>query len=70
MYVKNRKNNDLAQVENLQELTDPNMKSVTVHFFSGEEVGDPESFAKADLVFPSGEELPKCWFDPHYRISF
>ena len=70
MYVKNRKNSDLAQVEKLLELTDPNLKTVTVHYFSGGEVGEPESAEKADLVFPSGEELPKCWFDPHYRISF
>ena len=29
---------------------------------------DPmEKFAKADLQFPSGEPLPRCWLDAHYR---
>jgi len=33
----------------------------------GEEIQDPERIKKAELVFPSGEELPKCWIDIHYR---
>jgi len=70
MYVKSVKNGDLAQVEKLAELTDPSVEMVTVHFFAGEEVGDPVSVKKADLSFPSDEPLPKCWLDPHYRIEF
>ena len=33
----------------------------------GEEVQDPEKFKKSDLMFLSGESLPRCWTDPHYR---
>ena len=39
----------------------PGVESVTT------KVG--EKFNKADLVFLSGEELPRCWTDPHYRDS-
>ncbi|WP_038247986.1 hypothetical protein [Ghiorsea bivora] len=70
MYVRNLKSGDLAQIDKLAELTDPTAKSVTLHYFSGEEVGEPELVEKNELVFPSGEKLPKCWLDPHYRISF
>jgi len=70
MYVKNFKNGDLAQVESLADLTDPNSKAVLLHYFAGEEVGDSMCVDKAELVFPSGEALPKCWQDPHYRIQF
>ncbi len=35
----------------------------------GEERQDPEKFDKAGLVFPSGEALPQCWLDAHYRES-
>jgi len=70
MYVKNLKSGDLAQVDKLAELTDPNAKSVTLHYFAGEEIGEPELVEKSALVFPSGEKLPKCWLDPHYRITF
>ena len=33
----------------------------------GEEEQDPEPFAKDALMFLSGEPLPRCWTDPHYR---
>lgn len=34
---------------------------------AGEEMQDQETFAKADLAFLSGESLPRCWLNPHYR---
>ena len=70
MFIKNAGNGDLAEVVNLSELTDPNAVSVTVRYHAGEEAGDPMAVAKSGLVFPSDEALPKCWLDPHYRVSF
>ena len=70
MFVRNVSNGDLAQVVKQGELTDPNSTSVTVRYHAGEEAGDPVSVDKSGLVFPSGEALPKCWLDPHYRVSF
>jgi hypothetical protein len=37
-------------------------------FHAGEELQEPERFAKADLSFPSGEPLPRCWLDPGYQL--
>jgi hypothetical protein len=34
---------------------------------AGEELQDSEAFAKAELLFPSGEALPRCWVDAGYR---
>jgi len=70
MFLKNTENGDLAQVVELGELTDPNASSVTVRYHAGEEAGDPVSTDKSKLTFPSGEALPKCWMDAHYRVSF
>jgi hypothetical protein len=28
---------------------------------------DPASFNKSDLIFPSGERLPRYWVDVHYK---
>lgn len=36
---------------------------------AGEEMQDPEFYPKAELIFPSGESLPKAWIDPHYRAN-
>jgi hypothetical protein len=70
MFLRNSTNNDLAQVLELSELTDPNSSSVTVRYQAGEEEGDPLSVEKTELSFASGEALPKCWQDAHYRVSF
>ncbi|MBL4775585.1 MAG: acetyltransferase [Mariprofundus sp.] len=70
MFLKNTDNGDLAQVIELSELTDPNSSSVTVQYHAGEEMGEPVRVEKAELTFASGEVLPKCWRDAHYRISF
>lgn len=70
MFLKEKKSGDLVQVVELQELIDPHLEEVTVRFQAGEEMGDPVKMAKDDLTFPSGEALPKCWLDPHYRVHF
>jgi len=70
MFLKNTDNGDLAQLVELSELTDPNAASITVRYHAGEEAGEPVSVEKTKLSFPSGEALPKCWLDPHYRVNF
>ncbi len=67
MFLKNKQNGDAVEVLALDDLFDPNRETVTGRYHAGEELQDPEPFAKADLVFPSGEVLPRCWLDPHYR---
>jgi hypothetical protein len=34
---------------------------------NGEELQEPHHFSKAELTFPSGEALPRCWVDAQYR---
>jgi len=49
------------------DLIDPCKETVPGRFHAGEEMGEPQTFSKADLLFPSGEELPRCWMDPDYK---
>ena len=67
MFLKNRNNGDIIDVISLDKLTDLYQNTVLGRYQAGEELQDPEEFNKADLVFLSGEELPTCWTDPHYR---
>jgi hypothetical protein len=46
---------------------DPFADSVTGRFHAGEEMQDPQSFSKTELVFPSDEPMPRCWLDPAYH---
>jgi len=49
------------------DLFNPFKATVLGRLHAGEEMQEPEVFAKAGLRFPSGERLPQCWSDPSYR---
>jgi len=70
MYLRNAETGDLAHVVELSELTDPNVGTVMLRYHAGEEAGEPIKVKKSTIAFPSGEPLPKCWIDAHYRINF
>lgn len=67
MFLKDKNSSDLVEILTLKQLFDPCQGEVRGRYQQGEEVQDPETLKKADLLFPSGEPLPKCWTDPHYR---
>ncbi|MDH5469112.1 MAG: acetyltransferase [Gammaproteobacteria bacterium] len=69
MFLKDKNSEDLVEVLSLNDLFDPFCKNLVGRYQHGEERQDPEKFAKSDLAFPSGEGLPKCWLDAHYRES-
>ena len=43
--------------------------AVPGRFHAGEEMQEPQDFAKSDLVFPSDEPLPRCWIDGSYKTQ-
>jgi len=67
MFLKERSTGHLLAVLNANDLFDPYTEQMMCRGQCGEEEQDPESYNKADLIFLSDEELPKCWLDPHYR---
>jgi hypothetical protein len=67
MFLKDTASGDLVEVLDLKALVDPCQESVSGRFHAGEEMQEPSGFAKSGLSFPSGEPLPRCWSDPHYR---
>lgn len=70
MFLKDSETGDLVEAVDMKEAIDPTVEQITVRYQAGEEVGDPVRVDKAKLTFPSGETLPKCWLDPHYRVEF
>lgn len=67
MYLKDKNNGDLVEVLDTAALFDPNMAEINGRYHAGEEMQEATTFAKADLIFPSAESLPKCWVDPAYK---
>jgi len=67
MYFKRKSDGHLIEVLGLADLFNPTHPHVVGRLHYGEEIQDAEKFPKADLSFPSGEGLPRCWVDVHYR---
>jgi len=67
MYLKNKQNGDLVEVLDMVAMVDPCRDSVEGRYHAGEELQEAAPFRKADLSFPSGEELPRCWVDADYK---
>ena len=67
MLLKQKTSEHMVEVANLLDLMNLNHAEVVGRFQEGEEQQDPVTFNKTELVFLSGEDLPRCWTDPHYR---
>lgn len=67
MFLKLKDGGKLVEVLSLNDLFNPNHGELVGRYNAGEELQDPEKFSKIDLEFLSGESLPKCWTDLHYR---
>lgn len=67
MFLKEKSSRHLVEVLNLTALFDPLQPRFEGRYNHGQDVPDPELFDKAGVAFPSGEELPRCWLDTHYR---
>ena len=67
MFLKEKNTHHLVEVLSLRNLMVPFQTRISGSYHYGEEAQEPEEIDKTSLVFPSGEPLPKCWLDPHYR---
>ncbi|MEH1833688.1 MAG: acetyltransferase [Nostoc sp.] len=67
MLLQLKDTGELVKILEIQELLDPNNDVVQGRQQEGEEEQPPNNFKKENLVFPSGEVLPRCWLDADYR---
>ncbi len=67
MFLVYKRSGELVEVLSLRDLYNPCKSEIMGRFHAGEEMQDPETFVKTEMIFPSGEPLPRCWLDAHYR---
>ena len=67
MFLKARSSDELIEVLSMKDLFDPFCNTLIGRYQHGEDPQDPEKFDKPGLTFASGEPLPRCWLDAHYR---
>ena len=68
MFLQNKSSDTLIEVKDIETLFNPMKSEISGQVQEGEEEQDPKTFAKKDLKFPSGEDLPRCWIDADYRL--
>ncbi|MEA5552383.1 acetyltransferase [Anabaena cylindrica UHCC 0172] len=69
MFLQLKNSSDLVKIMDLQELIDPNIDIIHAKDQEGEEEQQTDIYKKENLVFPSGEDLPRCWLDANYRLA-
>ncbi|NMF85219.1 acetyltransferase [Nodosilinea sp. P-1105] len=69
MFLKHMSSGNLVEILDVPEIWDPCHSEVLGRFHAGEELQEAEMFSKAELGFPSGETLPRCWWEPTYQLS-
>ena len=67
MLLQKKENGTLVEVVDVQSLINPSQPEITGRVQEGQEEQDPEAIAKDNLIFPSGESLPRCWIDAGYN---
>jgi hypothetical protein len=67
MFLKEKSSGHMVEVLELGDLFNPFKPSISGRYNHGEEAQDPDQFSKDNLLFLSGEALPRCWTDSHYR---
>lgn len=67
MLLQEKETGALVEVMDFQSLINPMREEITIRVQAGEEEQDPEPKQKNELVFPSGENLPRCWLDVNYK---
>ena len=67
MFLKHVPSGDLVEVIDLPDVINPNSPTIRARSHSGDVIQRPENFLKTELAVPSGESLPRCWVDGHYR---
>jgi hypothetical protein len=67
MLLQLKDSGELVKVIDVQELINPNQDVVHAQQQEGQEEQQADSYKKENLIFPSGETLPRCWLDADYR---
>jgi hypothetical protein len=69
MLLKFKQDGALIEIQDIERLINPNEPKILGRIQSGEEEQDTLDYGKVDLIFLSGETLPRCWIDKDYRAT-
>ena len=69
MHLTHKPSGELVEVLNLDRLFNPLQSQVCGRFLAGAKLQELAAFDKDDLLFPTGENLPRCWVSPAHKFK-
>ncbi|MBW4681725.1 MAG: acetyltransferase [Microcoleus vaginatus WJT46-NPBG5] len=69
MFLKDKETGSLIKIEDVESLFKPTQQEIEGRDQDGQEEQNTASFKKSQLIFPSGESLPRCWMDADYTTT-
>ncbi|MFB2937929.1 acetyltransferase [Aerosakkonemataceae cyanobacterium BLCC-F154] len=66
MLLKSKQDGTLIKIQDTESLINPNQQEIIGKDQAGQEEQNPATYSKQELIFPSGESLPRCWLDSNY----
>lgn len=66
MFLKSKQTGTLIKIQDTESLINPNQQEINGKDQAGQEEQNTTTYSKQELVFPSGESLPRCWLDSNY----
>lgn len=69
MFLKDKETGSLIKIEDVESLFKPTQDEIKGRDQEGQEEQNLTSFKKSQLIFPSGESLPRCWMDSNYTTA-
>jgi len=70
VYLKHKPSGDFVEILDIGALIAPCKPVLKGRYHAGEEMQEPVEFDKTELIFPSNEDLPLCWLNPHYQEKY
>ncbi len=67
MFLKDKQTDDLIEIHDVESLFNPTKTTISGQSQAGQEEQSSTDFQKESLKFPSGEDLPRCWWDANYQ---
>jgi len=67
MLLQEKESGDLIEILDVEALISPTKNEVPGKNQAGQEEQETATFAKSNLVFASGETLPRCWTEENYQ---
>jgi len=67
MFLRQMTSSELIEAIDVMSIVNPSCSTFVARTYLNDEMADVKRYNKQEMMFPSGEPLPRCWLEPGYR---